>query len=224
MLASKVEINSERRHTSKGHNKVYKSLSSQRNANKLRNVRGNGRDAPRKTPHLRLGDQSKSIEKDTMLRRGGGGGGEISLRLSSLRHAYETGRWKPTDIMSYVFENIRDSERSGKTGAVFTRVPSEDALLETARSIESDRRPDERSPLYGIPFVVKDNIDVSGHVTSNGLPASFGFEEETETAPVVRALLDAGAMFVGKTNMGTSSSVSFFSFASKGRRRRGDLR
>jgi allophanate hydrolase len=56
-----------------------------------------------------------------------------------------------------------------------------------------------RLPLYGVPFAVKDNIDVAGMPTTAGCPAFARVAEAT--APVVQRLLDAGAMLVGKTNL-----------------------
>ncbi len=57
----------------------------------------------------------------------------------------------------------------------------------------------ELYPLWGIPFVVKDNIDVAGLPTTAGCPA-FSYSPE-ETAPVVDRLVAAGAILVGKTNL-----------------------
>jgi allophanate hydrolase len=53
--------------------------------------------------------------------------------------------------------------------------------------------------LAGIPFVVKDNIDIAGVLTTAGCPA-YGYVAE-ETAPVVRLLQEAGAVCFGKTNL-----------------------
>jgi allophanate hydrolase len=57
----------------------------------------------------------------------------------------------------------------------------------------------KRLPLFGIPFAVKDNIDVAGLPTTAGCPA-FAYTP-SETAPVVKLLLSAGALLVGKTNL-----------------------
>ena len=57
----------------------------------------------------------------------------------------------------------------------------------------------ERHPLFGIPFAVKDNIDVAGVPTTAACPA-FAYTP-SETAPVVRRLLSAGGVLVGKTNL-----------------------
>jgi allophanate hydrolase len=54
-------------------------------------------------------------------------------------------------------------------------------------------------PLFGIPFAVKDNIDVAGLPTTAACP-DFG-RVATRTAPVVARLLRAGAILVGKTNL-----------------------
>jgi allophanate hydrolase len=54
-------------------------------------------------------------------------------------------------------------------------------------------------PLYGIPFAVKDNIDVAGRTTTAACRA-FAHRAD-ETARAVQRLLDAGAIYVGKTNL-----------------------
>jgi allophanate hydrolase len=54
-------------------------------------------------------------------------------------------------------------------------------------------------PLLGIPFAVKDNIDVAGVPTTAACPGYSRIPEVS--APAVQRLIDAGALFVGKTNM-----------------------
>ncbi|RAI60471.1 allophanate hydrolase [Roseicella frigidaeris] len=53
--------------------------------------------------------------------------------------------------------------------------------------------------LYGVPFVVKDNIDVAGLPTTAACPA-FAYSP-AEDAPAVARLLAAGAVLLGKTNL-----------------------
>ncbi len=54
-------------------------------------------------------------------------------------------------------------------------------------------------PLYGVPFAVKDNIDVEGRPTTAACPAFA--RTAAESATIVRKLCNAGAILVGKTNM-----------------------
>ncbi len=54
-------------------------------------------------------------------------------------------------------------------------------------------------PLYGIPFAVKDNIDVAGFATTCACP-EFAYLPE-QHATVVAKLIAAGAVVIGKTNL-----------------------
>jgi len=80
-----------------------------------------------------------------------------------------------------------------------TRI-AEDAVLGRARALERCT-PAERAamPLYGVPFAVKDNIDVAGVPTTAACPA-FAYVPE-RSATVVERLEAAGAILVGKTNL-----------------------
>ena len=81
-------------------------------------------------------------------------------------------------------------------GIWITRRPDE-AILADARALEAEG-PMGR-PLWGVPFAVKDNIDVAGLPTTAGCPG-FAFTP-ADDAPAVRRLLDAGALLIGKTNL-----------------------
>lgn len=76
---------------------------------------------------------------------------------------------------------------------------SPDALLDAARAIDARVAAGEHLPLAGVPFAVKDNIDVAGFETTAACP-SFAYAPEA-SATVVERLLAAGALCVGKTNL-----------------------
>ena len=52
---------------------------------------------------------------------------------------------------------------------------------------------------WGVPFAVKDNIDIAGMATTAACPG-FAYTATT-TAPAVQRLLDEGALLIGKTNL-----------------------
>ena len=54
-------------------------------------------------------------------------------------------------------------------------------------------------PLFGVPFAVKDNIDIAG-IPTTAACAAFSYVAET-SATAVQRLLDCGAVWVGKTNL-----------------------
>jgi allophanate hydrolase len=78
------------------------------------------------------------------------------------------------------------------------RVPAAD-LRVAAEEVDRRVAAGEELPLAGLTFAVKDNIDVAGVPTTAGCPA-YAYRPET-SAPVVLALLEAGALFIGKTNL-----------------------
>jgi Asp-tRNA(Asn)/Glu-tRNA(Gln) amidotransferase A subunit family amidase len=59
---------------------------------------------------------------------------------------------------------------------------------------------DALGPLHGLPLVIKDNIDVEGFETTASTPALSG-NFPKQTAPVMKKLLDAGAIVMAKANM-----------------------
>jgi allophanate hydrolase len=78
------------------------------------------------------------------------------------------------------------------------RVPDSDVLA-AARGVDARIAAGEHLPLAGVPYAVKDNIDVAGMPTTAACP-EFSYVPE-ESATVVSKLAAAGAILVGKTNL-----------------------
>jgi len=78
------------------------------------------------------------------------------------------------------------------------RCPS-DGVLERARAVDGRLAAGESLPLAGVPFAVKDNIDVAGLPTTAACPA-FAYVPAV-SARVVQQLTAAGAVLIGKTNL-----------------------
>ena len=108
------------------------------------------------------------------------------LDIGRLRAAYADGSTTPAAVMARLLARAPDP-------AVWISRFPDDRLLDLARAA------DVALPLGGVPFAVKDNIDVAGLPTTAGCPA-FAYRPRA-SAFVVQRLVDAGAIVVGKTNL-----------------------
>lgn len=120
----------------------------------------------------------------------------LSLSISSLSPAYRSGQLTPVAVVDWIFRQIAQRQGDG----VWICVLPESEVLERAAWLEQ-RTPEERAalPLWGIPFSVKDCIDIAGLPTSAGCP-DFVYEAQ-QTNLVIQQLLDAGAILIGKVNL-----------------------
>jgi amidase len=74
-------------------------------------------------------------------------------------------------------------------------------LEETALAAARERDKKESSgPLHGVPFTVKENIDLVGSPTTNGVPAGAN-TLPSEDAPVAERMKGAGAIPIARTNL-----------------------
>lgn len=116
---------------------------------------------------------------------------DLPFTLTALRKAYAAGT-TPEDVMTEVLARLD----AVQDPAIFIHLASaEDLATETAAlgSFDPDR------PLWGIPFAVKDNIDVAGMPTTAACP-DYAYAPDSD-AFVVARLRAAGAIPIGKTNL-----------------------
>lgn len=117
-----------------------------------------------------------------------------ALDLVSLAADYAAGL-DPEDLVGEVHAAIR---ARGEHPVWISLVP-EEAAREKAAALKARNTAGEALPLFGIPFAVKDNIDVRGVPTTAGCP-DFAYLPE-RSATVVERLEKAGAIAIGKTNL-----------------------
>ena len=117
-----------------------------------------------------------------------------SLDLHTLSAAYRDGVFRPRDVAKSVHRRIAERGEN-----VWISQASLDALLARAAAVEAQRSAGADLPLYGIPFAVKDNIDVADVATTAACP-EYAYTP-SKSATVVERLLQAGAIYVGKTNL-----------------------
>jgi mandelamide amidase len=74
-------------------------------------------------------------------------------------------------------------------------------VLEAARAADRRRAAGARlGPMHGLPIPVKDSLNTRDYPTTAGTPALRGFRPGRD-APIVEALVGAGAIVLGKTNL-----------------------
>jgi allophanate hydrolase len=117
-----------------------------------------------------------------------------ALSIAALRHAYENGALTPRRMLADILSRI---EAWPDRAVWISRFPDE-VVFARADALAAD--PAAHSlPLYGIPFAVKDNIDVAGLPTTAACPAFATMPQANATS--VQKLLDSGAIAIGKTNL-----------------------
>lgn len=116
-----------------------------------------------------------------------------SFDLASLRAAYAAGV-SSVDVIEDVYRRIAALDDPG----VFIHLlPQADAVA-AARALPPFAEA-EGMPLWGVPFAIKDNIDLAGIPTTAGCPY-FAYTPERDAFCVAR-LREAGAIAIGKTNL-----------------------
>ncbi|KAK8157142.1 amidase signature domain-containing protein [Phyllosticta citrichinensis] len=118
-------------------------------------------------------------------------------RIRRLQAAYRSGV-SPENVMEQLYSKIEEYKEH--SSAVWIHLESKDSVLRQAQAVQAkwpNRK--ERPPLFGIPFSVKDSIDVAGLPTTTACPPMA--HVPSTSAPVYDKIIDSGGIFIGKTNM-----------------------
>lgn len=117
----------------------------------------------------------------------------MNLSISALHAAYRSGELSPRDLVAQLLVKIQGHENHNAWISVLTLEQLEPCLARLATE-----SPDTL-PLFGVPFAIKDNIDLAGVATTAACEA-YGYVPE-HSATVVERLVAAGAIPLGKTNL-----------------------
>lgn len=131
------------------------------------------------------------------------------IRAKELKTKISSGQIKSEDIVMECFDRIKKTDSKIKA---FLRL-NEESALERAREIDK-KETYGQGLLEGVPIAIKDNIMIKDEIMSS---ASRHLEHYVAPydATVIEKLKDAGAIFVGRTNMdefamGGSTETSAF--------------
>ncbi len=116
-----------------------------------------------------------------------------NMTVGALRSAYQDGSLAPAELFAEI--RTRAAEYEDRNIWIHLLTEAEQAPFLAALA---DKDP-ATAPLWGIPFAIKDNIDLAG-IPTTAACKEFAYTPET-SATVVQQLIDAGAIPVGKTNL-----------------------
>ncbi|MCL6705901.1 allophanate hydrolase [Pseudomonas sp. R2.Fl] len=116
---------------------------------------------------------------------------DLPFTFASLRELY-AGGLSSRDVIAEVYRRIEAANDPG----IFIHLADKADVLAAAEALGAY---DPARPLWGLPFAVKDNIDVAGMPTTCACP-DFQYRPHAD-AFVVAKLKAAGALVVGKTNL-----------------------
>jgi len=117
----------------------------------------------------------------------------MNLSISHLRQSYSNGTLTPQQLVDSILQRcVQFAEHN-----IWIHLLSREELQPYLDNLAGKNM--EELPLYGIPFAIKDNIDLAGIATTAACPA-FSYNAQ-RSAFVVEQLINAGAIPLGKTNM-----------------------
>ena len=119
------------------------------------------------------------------------------LDAHELAAGVRTKLYSAREVVESVLNRI--AEKNPELNAITVEFPDEAmAAAEAADGAVSAGQ--AIGPLHGVPVTIKENIDVAGQATPNGVPA-FANLIATSDSPLVRNLRSAGAILIGRTNV-----------------------
>lgn len=124
----------------------------------------------------------------------------MNIDIGKLHQLYAQSNLRPSDAMQQLLAHIDQLARP----EVWISRLAEQQVIARARELDSLLQQHgeaifKQLPLFGIPFAVKDNIDVAGMPTTAACP-EFSYTPDA-SATVVERLIAAGAILIGKTNL-----------------------
>ncbi len=117
----------------------------------------------------------------------------INITIPGLRAAYKSGELTPERLIQQMILQSRDYDDRN----IWIYQLTESELTPYLQSLK--KKNPENHPLWGIPFAIKDNIDLAGIPTTAACP-DFSYTPK-KSATVVSKLIEAGAIPLGKTNL-----------------------
>ncbi|MFT5115671.1 MAG: aspartyl-tRNA(Asn)/glutamyl-tRNA(Gln) amidotransferase subunit A [Parasphingorhabdus sp.] len=117
--------------------------------------------------------------------------------ITEISQSYQDGSLNPVGVTQDCLNTIAEKD---DTYGAFQTVYSDQAKLAAESAAERLASGNAIGRFDGIPFALKDNIDIEGLITTGGA-VEYRHRISPTTASVAQRLLDAGGILVGKTKL-----------------------
>ncbi len=128
------------------------------------------------------------------------------LSVAELQDGMKSGKWTAHSIAEKYLSRIEKIDKQGPSvNAIIELNP--DALA-IAEALDKERKAQGvRSPLHGIPVLIKDNIDTADRMTTTAGSLALAGSTPLRDAFVAQRLRAAGAVILGKTNLSEWANI-----------------
>jgi amidase len=122
------------------------------------------------------------------------------LTITDLQQGLQSGKYTSRELVEKYSDRITDIDKKGP--GLYSVIEMNPDAERIAVALDRERKEKgPRSPLHGIPILIKDNIDTQDRMmTTAGSLALVGAKPERD-AFVAQRLREAGALILGKTNL-----------------------
>jgi amidase len=126
--------------------------------------------------------------------------------ISELAEGMASGKYTARSIAEEYLDRIEDIDRDGpKLRSVIELNPD---ALDIADALDKERKEKgARSPLHGIPILIKDNIDTADRMATTAGSLALVGAKPPKDAFLVQQLRNAGAVILGKTNLSEWANI-----------------
>ncbi len=126
--------------------------------------------------------------------------------ISELAEGMASGKYTARSIAEEYLDRIEDIDRDGPTLRSIIELNPD--ALEIADALDKERKEKgARSPLHGIPVLIKDNIDTADRMATTAGSLALVGAKPPKDAFLVQQLRNAGAVILGKTNLSEWANI-----------------
>ena len=146
------------------------------------------------------GDAARALAALAGEPQGGGKFDWEELTIKDARAAMDSGRLTARRLTEMYLERIDRIDRRGP--ALNSVIEVNPDAISIAESLDRERKAGrKRSPLHGVPVLIKDNIDTSDKMMTTAGSLALVNARPQQDAFIVQRLREAGAVIIGKTNL-----------------------